>query len=242
MPDSDRASLEQRLVADEARLSRDEARLEIEEAEIRESRILAWLGAALALVTLVAVAALIVAIVALRGDVGSIQNNAPANSVGASALRNGSVGTPALQDASVTTNKLAPGVVDHSPITGARVAPDSLTGAQIEESTLARVPSATDARKLGGAAASAYLLNPTEISASSITNTDAVKGPVVARCPAGARMLAGGASIEGAATGAALTSSAPEGRDAWTARARVARTPAPDWRLVVTVVCAAGGH
>src|SRR6478609_8578193 len=106
MPEPTRASLEQRLVADEARLARDEARLEAEESGVRESQIVAWLATGLAVAAVVAVVALVLAIVALQEDVGSIRHAVPANSVT----------TAALRDGSVTAGKLAPGIVDHSPI------------------------------------------------------------------------------------------------------------------------------
>lgn len=232
MSGPERASLEQRLVADELRLTRDEARLETEEREVRDSRIVGWLGVALALITAVAVAALVVAILALREDVGAIEHEAPANSVG----------TAALRDGTVTAQKLAPGVVDTGPVTAAKVAPNTLTGAQIAEHTLGTVPAAKNAQRLGGVRASAYVSHPFEITAASVTNATHVKGPLVAQCPSGSRMLSGGATIEGAGHDAALLSSAPAGHEAWTARARVGAQPPSAWRLVVTVVCAEGGN
>ena len=48
--------------------------------------------------------------------------------------------------------------------------------------------------------------------------------------------------IEGAASGAALVSNTPDGDAGWTATARVARRTPPDWRLVVTAICAVGGE
>lgn len=232
---------EQRLLADEKRLLADEVRLEAEEAELTESRRVAWFGAGLALTLAVAVTALILGVIGLRDDVGALRESAS----------EASVSTEALQDASVTGDKLAPGAVAASAVargaigpdklvpgsvTGDHVARNALTGADIRESTLASVPLARDAKRLGGAPVSAFLARPIQVQAASYTSGRAIKGPVTARCPAGARVLSGGASIEGATIGAAIVRSAPDG-EAWTATARVARRDAPVWRLVVTAVC-----
>ena len=63
----------------------------------------------------------------------------------------------------------------------------------------------------------------------------------LARCPAGTRVISGGAAIRGAVSGAALVTNAPDGGTGWAATARVARNDRPAWRLVVTAVCARGG-
>jgi hypothetical protein len=167
--------------------------------------------------------------------------------VGTSALRDGSVsasklaadavGRSAVAPGAIGSAELAPGAVDDT-----HVAQDALGGADIRERTLSRVPSASDAVRLGGVRAGAYLWSPFEVSATSVTDTAEIKGPLIARCPAGARVLSGGAAIEGAARGAAIVRSLPDGRDGWTATARVARGDEPSWRLVVTAICSAGGR
>lgn len=246
--DAPRTTLEQRLVQDEARLARDEARIEAEEAEVKETGIVAWFGLVLAVAAAIAVTALVLSVIALRDDVGSLSSrSAPANSVG----------TDALQDASVTADKLAPGAVTAQAIangavhtqalaldavTGAQVAANTLTGEDVRERTLGRVPAARDAQRLGGAPAGVYATRWFVVTGTSATDAQRVKGPVVARCPAGARVIAGGGAIAGAAAGAALTRSAPEGEDAWAVTARVAQSTVPRWRLDVTAVCAATGR
>jgi hypothetical protein len=69
-----------------------------------------------------------------------------------------------------------------------------------------------------------------------------IKGPVVAVCPVGTRVLSGGAAIRGAVTGASLVRSEPDGASGWTATARVTQTRRPRWRLAVSAVCASGGE
>jgi hypothetical protein len=244
---------ELRLARDEQRLLADEARLEAEEAEVRGNRIVAWLGVGLALALTLAVAALVVAILALREDVSAIGRAAP----------DGSVSTESLRDASVTSEKLAPGAVtrdavgggaigreqlERDAVSGAQVAPNTLKGGDIAEGSLATVPSASraraadDAARLGGLPARVYLSGVVDARATSLTDAQPIKGPLTARCPAGTRVVSGGAAIRGAAHGAAIVDSAPDGAAGWTATARVVRRPAPAWQLVVSAICARGGE
>lgn len=246
------AADEARLTADEARLTRDEARLEAEEAEVQESRAVAWVGVGLAFVLVIAVTALVLGVLALQGDVVAIKRSAPA----------GSVGTDALQAQAVTLDKLAPGAVTREAVageaigpdelapgavTGAHVARNALTGADVRERTLGEVPSArrarsaADAARLGGVPANVYLSRVVDVRATTPTDARRSKGPLTARCPAGTRVISGGAAVVGALRGAALLRNEPDGATGWTATARVARDPMPAWRLSVTAVCARGG-
>ncbi|MFN8122347.1 MAG: hypothetical protein U0237_07950 [Thermoleophilia bacterium] len=164
--------------------------------------------------------------------------------VGAAAIAPASVGRLALATGAVGPNKLADGAV-----TGRAVADGSITGADIAETTLtvgsaARATSAVQARNaasLGGVAAGRYVSQVTLVRQSSTTSTLRAKGPITATCPAGTRVIAGGAAIDGGARGVALVSSAPEGDAAWTAEAAAAERPTAPWRLVVTAICADGG-
>lgn len=239
--------LEARLVADEQRLLRDEERLEVEEEQVERNRTVAYLGIAMAGVLGVAVAALVLAVLAVRDDVDALgRRTAPTGSVSTAALQDrsvtaaklatGAVGAYAIQTGSVGTNAFAP-----SAIFSEQVAPNALTGHDIRESSLQTVPSAEDAARLGGRSAGAYLASPTTVSETGVTNTDRTKGPLTVRCPAGTRVLSGGAAVQGAAAGASLVRNTPDGTTGWTATAHVDRTPEPSWRLVVTAICAATG-
>ncbi|HEX6026982.1 MAG TPA: hypothetical protein VFZ00_33600 [Solirubrobacter sp.] len=237
---------ELRLTRDEQRLYADEARLEVDEAEIRESRIVGWMGIGLAIVLSVAIAALVLAVIAVQDDVGLISRAAPDGSVATSSLRDGSVTAEKLAANSVWEWAIADGAVGAEKlaadaITGRHVARNSLTGRDIVERTLATVPSARDAARLGDVPAHSYVSRLFEVSASSPTDASELKGPVVAGCPRGSRVVSGGAAIQGAIRGAALVENGPVGDSAWTATGRVVRSPAPSWRLVVTVICGVGG-
>lgn len=250
------AADEARLASDEARLAIDEARIEAEEVEVRENRVVAWFGVALALALVIAVTAIVISLVALHDDVGTIRHAAADDSVATEALRDGSVTTAKLAGGAVTRSAVAGGAIgggqlEAGAVTGTHVAPNSLTGADIREPTLTTVPAARTARtartardsaRLGGLPSRVFLSAVVDVRAASTTDARRVKGPIVARCPTGSRVISGGASIQGAANGAAIVTSAPDDGAAWTATARVARTPAPSWRLIVSAVCAEGGE
>ena len=250
------AADEARLASDEARLAVDEARIEAEEVEVRENRVVAWFGVGLALVLVVAVTALVLGLIAVQDDVGSIRRAAADESVATAALRDEAVTAEKLAVGAVTTDAVAGeaiGAAELAPnaVTGAHVAQDTLTGADIRERSLRIVPaarqadradSADTAARLGGLPARGYLSQVVSVRATSPGNVQRSKGPVTARCPAGLRVLSGGATIVGATAGAALISNAPDGRAAWSATARVAARPAPTWQLVVTAICADGGE
>jgi hypothetical protein len=238
---------------DEERLLADEERLETEQTEIRQSWIVAWFGVGLAVAVAIATAALVIAILAVRGDVGSIARNAPTGSVDTAALRDQSVTAPKLDYSAVGPENLASGAIGRQQlaadaVASPQVARNSLTGSDIAEGTLGTVPaaqragSAADAALLGGLPRRAFVSRIRRATASSPTDTLRIKGPLTALCPVGTRVISGGAAIEGAARGAAIVSNTPDGDAAWSAVARVTRSPAPAWRLVVTAVCVSGGR
>jgi hypothetical protein len=150
------------------------------------------------------------------------------------------VGNLALAPEAVGTKKLMPGAV-----TGAKVAGDTLTGANILESSLGEVPQAAsagkaaNAAKLGGIQAAQYLYDVQLVQATSADNLGRVKS-VTASCPAGTRVLAGGAAIESSPGGVAIVASTPT-EDGWLA---IAEAPGPlgdSWSLLVTAICGKGG-
>jgi hypothetical protein len=162
------------------------------------------------------------------------------------ALAQGAVVTPSIANGAVGPNKLAAGAVD-----GTKVAPDSLTGENIDEATLETVAEATlaetatqaeDALALGGAAAAAYLSSVRVVQEESRPTLQPIRGPIVARCPNGTRVIGGGAAVAGTSDGVAIVRSAPDGEGAWTALAEATAEQSQPWSLVVTAICAAGGE
>jgi hypothetical protein len=236
------AELKARIVRDEIRLARDEQRIAQEERWIRRNW---WLELALGAILALTVAALVISVMALDRDIDRVAASAPRDdSVDTPALQDGAVSGPKLADGAITTTKLA-----DEAVTGRKVARGALTSVQIDEAKLGDVPRAAragtadragDASALAGVAAGRYLSRLTVARAQTRTSTLAVKGPLSAACPDGATVLAGGASVDGAAR-VAITTSAPDGSDAWVAKAAAIGTPSSPWRLVVTAVCASGG-
>jgi hypothetical protein len=140
------------------------------------------------------------------------------------------------------------GEIEPNAITGGLVARDSLTGADIRVRTLKTVPVAATARKaedsarLNGLPSRVFLSSVVDVRAASLLDARRIKGPLTAHCPAGSRVLSGGARIRGAVHGATIVSSAPEAGAGWTATARVVSSLARSWELVVTAICASGGE
>jgi hypothetical protein len=163
-------------------------------------------------------------------------------SVGGPAIAAGGVGNAALAAESVGRGKIRPEAIDAS-----RVAENSLTGDVINESTLGKVPeaaqadTAADAARLGGLAASAFLSSVEQVATQSDQNLQPIKGPLGASCPSGTVVVGGGARIEGAGEGVALSTNAPDGTTGWIASAEAIGDPGGPWRLVVTAICASTG-
>jgi hypothetical protein len=241
--------IEARLDRDEARLAFDEARLAEESEEIRESTLIAKTGIAFAVLLAIAVTALVLSVVALRHDVSSLAGAAPGGSVSTSSIQDHAVSSSKLSPGAVVRGAIAAGAVGSQQlaagaVTAAQVAPDSLTGASIRESSLSTVPSAKQARdsaRLAGRPGAAYVSGIVTAEVTTLRDHQTAKGPLVARCPPGMRVVSGGAAIRGAAHGVAITASAPDGAAAWTGTA-TSRDPVRAWRLVVTAICAAGGR
>jgi len=68
----------------------------------------------------------------------------------------------------------------------------------------------------------------------------ALKGPTLASCPSGSKVIGAGAEVQGASN-VAIIESAPSGTAAWSAIAGLQGGSPPSWRLVVFAICASGG-
>ena len=221
--------LEQEIQQEERRIAADERRIAADERRIRTNRLLAV--GALALIAMTATA-LILSIIALNRDIESVAKATP---------KDNSVSTASIQNGAVNGAKIANGAV-----TAAKVANDSLTGAQINEASLGQVPkaaqaaTATNATQLGGATAGAYLQGVRIVQTATDRTSADLKGPTIASCPSGTRVIGGGAEVQGASN-VALIESAPSGTTSWTAIAGLQTGSAPSWALVVFAICAAGG-
>ncbi len=203
----------------ESEIRQDERRILADERKIHVNRVLVL--SALGLLALT-VTALILSIIALNRDIDAVAKATP---------KDNSVSTSSIQDGAVTAVK---------------VANNSLTGVQINEASLAQVPAAAkagtanNATQLGGTAADAYVHGVKIAQTATDTTSATLKGPTVATCPSGTRVIGGGAEVAGARN-VAIIESAPSGTSGWTAIAGLQTGSAPSWRLTVYAICAAGG-
>jgi hypothetical protein len=235
------------------RIARDEQRLAADERKIRIDW---WMALGALILAGLAITALVLGVIALNRDIEAVAKAGPKeNSVGTSAIQNGAVTAPKLAAGAVGTAALRPKgvtaakVADNS-LTGAQInestlgqvptADNSLTGAQINESTLGQVPTAANALKLGGIAPAAFVSGVKIVQAATDQTSAALKGPTVATCPSGSRVVGGGAEVQGASN-VALSESAPSGTSAWTAIAGSQGGSTPSWKLIVYAICATGG-
>jgi hypothetical protein len=261
------AADEQRIAADEARLDADEARIAKDEKLLRGNRLIASIAVVLAGTLLIAAAGLTISLFALNRDIETVAKAAPKdNSVGTTAIKHSAVTADKLAPRSVTRTAVADGAITRvhirgGAIGGAQIAAgavkasdvraDSLTGDQIDERTLHNVASAGHATRAGSAGNAALLagLPPAAflsrlrlVQTASPTSTRRVKGPVSVACPAGMRLLSGGAAVDGTSHGVALVRSGPTSGREWVAAATAYSRPTVPWRLVVTAICGAGGR
>lgn len=228
--------LEGEIREEERRIAQDERRIAEDERRIRLNRLLAI--AALSALALTVVA-LILSIIALNRDIESVAKATP---------KDNSVGTSSIKDRAVTGAKIANGAVGAEAlaakaVNGAKVGNDSLTGVQINEASLAQVPksgTADNALKLGGVAAAGFVSGVRIVQHATDPTSATLKGPILASCPSGTRVIGGGAQVDGSRN-VAIIESAPSGTSAWTAIAGLQTGSAPSWRLTVFAICATGG-
>jgi hypothetical protein len=215
------------------RIARDEQRIAADERKIRIDW---WMALGALILAGLAITAIVLSVIALNRDIDAVAKAEP---------KENSVGTSAIQIGAVTAPKLAAGAVGTAAlgakgVTAAKVADNSLTGAQINESTLGQVPTAANALKLGGIAPAAFVSGVKIVQAATDQTSAALKGPTVATCPSGSRVVGGGAEVQGASN-VALIESAPSGTSAWTAIAGSQGGSTPSWKLIVYAICATGG-
>ena len=223
----------------ESEIQQEERRIQADERKIHMNRVLVITALGLLALT---VTALILSIIALNRDIEAVAKATPKdNSVSTSSIQDGAVTGTKIANAAVNADKLGAKAVN-----GAKVANDSLTGVQINEASLTQVPAAAkagtanNATQLGGTAAGAYIHGVKIVQTATDTTSAALKGPTVATCPSGTRVIGGGAEVTGARN-VAIIESAPSGTSGWSAIAGLQTGSAPSWGLTVFAICAAGG-
>jgi hypothetical protein len=153
----------------------------------------------------------------------------------AQAPRN-SVGTAQLRDSAVTGRKLA-----NNAVSSAKVRNRSLLRADFAPGQLPAGP--TGPRGPAGTAGPAGPAGPPGVSAvertdtSSANNSTSPKSAFLA-CPAGKRLMGGGARVNGGSPKAAILQSFPDNDNVWRATAAESDPIPGAWSLTVFAICA----
>jgi hypothetical protein len=114
-------------------------------------------------------------------------------------------------------------------LAGADLATNALGDRQVDEPQL-------DINRLGGVSATRYVKNVVRVETSTANDAATPKTAPPATCPAGKRLIGGGARVVAASfVPVALAVNGPEG-NAWHAGA-FAAAPAGNWQLVNVAIC-----
>jgi hypothetical protein len=147
---------------------------------------------------------------------------------------NNSVGTAQLKNGAVTMRKLAPNAV-----TSRQVKSRSLLRSDFKPGQLPAGPTGPQ-----GPAGPAGTAGPPGLSAvervetTTASNSSSVKSAQMA-CPAGKRLLGGGARLNGGEAAVAIQASFPDNDNVYRATGREVVSTAISWSLTVFAVCAA---
>jgi hypothetical protein len=141
-----------------------------------------------------------------------------------------SVGTAQLKTGAVTTKKLAPNAV-----TAAKVRNGSLLKADFKAGQLPAGP--TGPQGPAGPAGAPGLSAVERVETSSPNNSSTTKVVQIA-CPAGKRLIGGGARVNGGSPKVALWASFPDNDNIYRANASETDSFIPSWSLTVYAICA----
>ena len=142
------------------------------------------------------------------------------------AVPRNSVGTLQLKNSAVTTKKLAGNAVN-----SAKVQNGSLLASDFKAGQLPAGP--TGPQGPPGAPGLSAIETVNAVSPSSSATTRAISK----QCPAGKRLLGGGANLGGNFTTVAIQRSFPDNDNTWTATAREITPNAGSWTLTAYAVC-----
>ena len=143
------------------------------------------------------------------------------------ALPKNSVGPAQLKSSAVTTKKIAPNAV-----TTAKVLNGSLVKADFKAGQLPAGPTGP-----AGPAGPSGVSGLERVDATSATNSTPGRTAAMA-CPAGKRLLGGGARVNPALPQVAITSSYPGDDNTYQASAREVNATGANWSLTVFAICA----
>jgi hypothetical protein len=188
--------------------------------------------------------AMIVALLALFVSLGGVSWAVATGSIDSREIKNGSVQSRDVRDGSLQGRDVANGSVQSREVRdgalrGVDVNDGSLGGVDLASNTLGdREIDETklDIGRLGGVDVKRFVRGVRRVMSGTANDPVSPKVAPPARCPAGKRLLGGGARVVAPpGTPVAVSTSAPSG-DAWEAQA-YATAPTANWQLVAVAIC-----
>jgi hypothetical protein len=146
----------------------------------------------------------------------------------------------------VPRNSVGPAQLKSSAVTSRKLAPNAVTSAKVKNRSLLRADFAIGQLPAGptgpqgpaGPAGPPGLSAVERVAVTSASNTTTSKSASIA-CPAGKRLVGGGARVDGAAAApVALQSSFPDNDNVYRATAREITATVANWSLTVFAICA----
>jgi hypothetical protein len=187
---------------------------------------------------------MVVALIALFVSLGGVSWAVAVNSVGTKAIKDNSVQGRDVRDDTLESRDLAGetvqsrdvrdgalrGVdVNNRSLGGVDLASNTLGDREIDETKL-------DINTLGGVRGKRFVRNVKRVQTATANDAVTPKAAPPARCPAGKRLLGGGARVVApVGTPVALATNAPRGQR-WEALA-YATAPTGNWQLVAYAIC-----
>jgi hypothetical protein len=176
----------------------------------------------------------------------SVRRPSPALVIACIALAIALGGTGYATVLQVPRNSVGPAQLQSSAVTSRKIAPNAVTSAKVKNRSLLRADFAIGQLPAGptgpqgpaGPAGMPGLSGLERVAVTSATNTTTSRSGSMA-CPAGKRLIGGGARIDGAAAApVAIQASFPDNDNVYRATAREITATGVNWSLTVFAICA----
>jgi hypothetical protein len=197
---------------------------------------------------------MVVALLALFIALGGVSYGVATGSIDSREIKNGSVQSrdvrnDSLMGVDVENNTLGGGDIAAGTIRARDIAAGAIRGREITDRSISGRDVASNSlgdreiaepqleiNRLGGIASGRYVRNVRTVRTATGNDPVTPKAVPPARCPAGKRLIGGGASVVAPApVPVALSANGPSG-NAWTAMA-YATAPTGNWQLVAVAIC-----
>jgi hypothetical protein len=198
--------------------------------------------------------AMVVALIALFVALGGVSYGIATGSIGSREIRDGTVQSrdvrnDSLSGVDVENNSLGGGDIAAGTIRGRDVAAGAIRSREISDRSIFSRDVASNSlgdreidepqlevNRLGGVPSRRYIRNVQNVQTATGSDPVTPKAAPPARCPAGKRLIGGGASVVAPApVPVALSANGPSG-NAWAAIA-YATAPTGNWQLVAVAIC-----